>query len=102
MVRTHNIALTPSRPPLPLPQPFFPPLKSFFLSGPVCCLVVGGPPSVVPDVRALVGATSPAAAGPGTIRKEFGETTMRNAVHASESEEMAKREIDIWFEGGDR
>ncbi len=74
-------------------------------SGPVCCLVLGSPnigsspqrPTAVRLARDLLGCTDPLNALEGTVRKEFGTSTMRNAVHASETEAAYDREINIWF-----
>ena len=52
-------------------------------------------PFVVQRIRKKVGATNPEEAAPGTIRREYGHDIMKNGVHASDSEESAKREIRI-------
>jgi nucleoside-diphosphate kinase len=65
-------------------------------SGPVVVEVLEGPDAVV-RARAIMGATDPAAAVPGTIRKDFGETIERNSVHGSDSSKTAAGEIGFFF-----
>ena len=77
-------------------QPFFHELVDFLSSGPLCALVLRGE-NVVSKVRKINGSTDPLKADCGTIRKKYGESKRRNAVHASDSVEHAQREIDIWF-----
>ena len=77
---------------------FFEPLVAFMSSGPVVAIVLEGE-NVIEGLRSLVGATDPEEAGDGTIRRDFGENTRRNSVHASDSEESAKEEIAFWFSG---
>ncbi len=79
-----------------LEKPFFPSLRHYITSGP-CFLMVWEGKNVVPVVRALVGATSPAEAAPGTIRGDLAMDIGRNVVHASDSPESARREISIHF-----
>ncbi|MBN1781110.1 nucleoside-diphosphate kinase [bacterium] len=78
-------------------QDFFEPLVDFMISGPCIPMVVEGP-EVIQAVRAMVGATDSKQAAEGTIRKDFGTDGRRNAVHASDSEETATREIGFFFE----
>lgn len=79
-----------------LEKPFFPALHHYITSGP-CFLMVWEGKNAVPVVRAIVGRTNPAEAGPGTIRGDLAMDIGRNIVHASDSPESARREIDIHF-----
>ena len=77
-------------------KPFFDSLVAYITSGPVVAMVVEGK-EVIKVVRTLVGATNPIDASPGTIRGDFGMDLGRNIIHASDSEESAKREISLFF-----
>jgi len=77
-------------------KPFFKSLLDFITSGPSVSIVVQGK-SAVSVIRTMVGATNPSEAAAGTIRGDFGLDTGRNIVHASDSTESAKREINIHF-----
>jgi nucleoside-diphosphate kinase len=81
-------------------KPFFEPLVSFMLSGPVVAMVIEGH-RCIEGFRALAGATDPTAALPGTIRgdlgRDWGKKVQENIVHGSDSPESAVREIAIWF-----
>jgi nucleoside-diphosphate kinase len=77
-------------------RPFFASLVEFITSGPLMALVVEGP-RAVEAFRALAGATDPVAAGPGTIRGDFGLEVQTNIVHGSDSAESAAREIALFF-----
>ncbi len=79
---------------------FFPDLMSFMTSGPVVVQVLEGDNAVATN-RALMGATNPRDAEPGTIRADFADTIDANAVHGSDSEASAEREISYFFEPGD-
>lgn len=79
-----------------LDKPFFPELKKFMTSTPVVAMVLFGD-NAVTKVREIVGKTNPREAAPGTIRKLYGTDLTRNAVHASDSTENAKIEIDRFF-----
>lgn len=79
-----------------LDKPFFPELKEFMTSTPVVAMVILGD-SAVARVRDIVGKTNPKEAAPGTIRNLYGTDLTRNAVHASDSAENAKIEIDRFF-----
>jgi nucleoside-diphosphate kinase len=81
-------------------KPFFAGLVSYIKSGPVLALVVEGK-DVVAVTRALIGATDPRKAAPGTIRADLAMDIGRNLVHGSDSPESAKREIDLWFKPGE-
>ena len=76
---------------------FYPDLTDFMSSGPVIALVLEKP-NAVKDYRLLIGATNPVDAEEGTIRKLFAETLRKNAVHGSDSNESAEREINILFQ----
>ncbi len=77
-------------------KPFFADLLQYMTSGPVmlCCLEGEG---AVATLREVVGATDPAAAAPGTVRKVFGQSKQMNSVHASDSLESAQRELRLFF-----
>lgn len=77
-------------------KPFFKELVDFLSSGSVCALVLQGE-NAVSKVRELNGNTNPENAKEGTIRRKYGESMRKNAVHASDSIENAKREINLWF-----
>ena len=77
-------------------KPFYEPLLEFMMSGPVVVQVLERDDAVAKN-RELMGATNPADAEAGTIRKEFAESIERNSVHGSDSAENAKREIDFFF-----
>lgn len=68
----------------------------FMTSGPSCFIHLRGPDALA-RARALVGATDPASAAPGTIRGDLGIDLPRNCVHASDSEQAAEREIALVF-----
>ncbi len=77
-------------------RPFYPALIEFMTSGPVCVQVLEGEDAVARN-RALMGATDPAAAAPGTIRADYASTIDANAVHGSDSPVSARREIAYFF-----
>ena len=77
-------------------KPFYPALVEFMTSAPLMALVLGGE-NAISKVREINGATNPAKAAEGTIRKLFAESVTKNAVHASDSPENAAREIKIFF-----
>jgi len=78
-------------------RPFFVDLVEFFTRSPVVLLVVEGPKDTYAVVRAMIGATNPAEAIPGTIRGDLGIETTENLVHGSDSQESAAREIALFF-----
>ncbi len=78
-------------------RPFFADLVSFMISGPVVVQVLEGENAVVRN-REVMGATNPAQADEGTIRKTFAESIEANSVHGSDSPENASIEIDYFFE----
>lgn len=75
---------------------FFQSLVDFVLTGPVVVMVLGGN-NVVTKVRDIMGATNPQEASPGSIRADFGEAIEQNIVHGADSEENARREIELFF-----
>ena len=79
-------------------RPFYKDLVSFMTSGPVVVQVLEGPNAVAKN-REVMGATNPANAEPGTIRKEFAESIEANSVHGSDSAENAAIEIAFFFAG---
>lgn len=77
-------------------RPFFKDLVSFMISGPVVVQVLEGEDAVAKH-REIMGATDPKKADPGTIRADFADSIDENAVHGSDSEENAAREIAYFF-----
>jgi len=77
-------------------RPFFHSLVSFMISGPVVVQVLEGEGAVAKN-RDIMGATNPANAAPGTIRKDFAESIEANSVHGSDSAENAAQEIAFFF-----
>jgi nucleoside-diphosphate kinase len=76
---------------------FYEPLVDFITSGPSLLLIVEGPDETWRIVRALMGATDPTSAAPGTIRGDLATVTKENLIHGSDSPESALREIEIFF-----
>ena len=81
-------------------RPFFPSLTAFMSSGPAVVLVLEAA-GAIKKWRALMGATDPAKADAGTLRKEFAESIERNATHGSDAPETAAYEIGYFFAGVD-
>jgi nucleoside-diphosphate kinase len=79
-------------------RPFFKSLCEFMTSGPVVVQVLEGDNAVAKN-REVMGATNPANAAPGTIRKDFAESIEANSVHGSDSADNAKIEIAYFFSG---
>lgn len=77
-------------------KPFFEDLCSYITSAPVVAMVWQGDDCVT-LVRKIVGATKPTEAQPGTIRGDFCSHTNHNVIHASDSDESAEREINLFF-----
>lgn len=77
-------------------RPFYNDLVSFMTSGPVVVQVLEGD-DAVPAYRTVMGATNPADAADGTIRKDFAESIEANSVHGSDSDENAAIEINHFF-----
>jgi nucleoside-diphosphate kinase len=79
-------------------RPFFASLTDFMSSGP--CIVMGlVAPDAIKKWRALMGATDPAKAEPGTLRREFGASIENNATHGSDAPETAAFELGYFFRG---
>ena len=79
-------------------RPFFDSLTSFMSSGPIVLMVLEKD-NAIADLRKLMGATNPANAEEGTIRKKFAESIEENAIHGSDAEDTAAFEIGYWFAG---
>jgi nucleoside-diphosphate kinase len=79
-----------------LEKAFYPPLKEFMTSGPLVAVVLSGD-EVIEVVRAMIGATDGRKAAAGTIRGDFSLSNRENLVHASDSPDSAKRELQLWF-----
>ena len=77
-------------------RPFFNDLVAFMLSGPVLVQVLEGEGAVLKN-REIMGATNPANAAPGTIRKDFASSVQENAVHGSDAADTARTEISYFF-----
>ena len=77
-------------------RPFFNDLKTFMTSGPVFVQVLEGEGAILKN-RELMGNTNPQEAAPGTIRADFAKSIDANAVHGSDSEASAAREINYFF-----
>jgi nucleoside-diphosphate kinase len=77
---------------------FFDSLVSFMTSGPVIPMVLEAEDAVT-KLRTVIGATDPAEAEDGTVRKLFAESKERNAIHASDSDENAAIETNFFFSG---
>jgi nucleoside-diphosphate kinase len=81
-------------------RPFFAGLTEFMSSGPIVAMVLEAP-DAIKKWRTLMGATDPAKADPGTIRKEFASSIGENATHGSDAPETAAFEIGYFFAGMD-
>jgi nucleoside-diphosphate kinase len=79
-------------------RPFFASLTEFMSSGPAVVMVLEAP-DAIKKWRTLMGATNPANADPGTLRKEFAESIERNATHGSDAPDTAAYEIGYFFSG---
>lgn len=77
-------------------RPFYQELVEFMTSGPVFVMVLQGENAIARN-RAIMGATDPMKAAPGTIRADFATSIDRNAVHGSDSHQTAKAEIAFFF-----
>jgi len=77
-------------------RPFYDSLCAFMTSGPVVVQVLEGADAIETN-RAVMGATDPAKAEPGTIRKDFAESIEANSVHGSDAAETAAKEIGFFF-----
>lgn len=79
-------------------RPFFGSLTEFMSSGPCLALVLEGE-NAIARLREVMGATDPARAAPGTIRKDFAASIEANAIHGSDAAETAQFEIGYFFAG---
>jgi nucleoside-diphosphate kinase len=79
-------------------RPFFGELTTFMSSGPLVLMVLEKD-NAIADLRKLMGATNPANAEEGTIRKKFAASISENAIHGSDAEDTAAFEIGYWFAG---
>ena len=77
-------------------RPYYPALVDFMTSAPIMAVVLSGN-DVIKKIREINGATNPAEAADGTVRRLYAEDKTKNAVHASDSEASAAREIPIFF-----
>jgi nucleoside-diphosphate kinase len=82
-------------------RPFYGELVEFMSSGPIVAAILEKE-NAVADFRTLIGATNPAQAEEGTIRKKFAASIGENAVHGSDSDDNAKIEGDFFFSGLER
>jgi nucleoside-diphosphate kinase len=78
-------------------KPFFPGMRDYMMSGPVCCMVWEGKAAVATG-RKMLGETNPLNSQPGTIRGDFCIEVGRNICHGSDSTENAEKEIALWFD----
>jgi nucleoside-diphosphate kinase len=81
-------------------RPFYTDLVAFMTSGP-CLPMALERADAVAMLRTVIGATDPAEAAPGTVRKLYAESKGRNAIHASDSDENAAREVAFFFAEGE-
>src|SRR5437879_5485147 len=79
-------------------RPFFDSLTSFMSSGPIVVLALEKE-NAIADLRKLMGATNPANAEEGTVRKKFASSLEENAIHGSDAEDTAKFELSYFFPG---
>jgi nucleoside-diphosphate kinase len=79
-------------------RPFFGSLTEFMSSGP-CIVLALEAPQAIQKWRTLMGATDPAKADPGTLRREFGTSIEYNATHGSDAKETAAFELGYFFRG---
>ena len=77
-------------------KPFFDSLATFMSSGPIIVLALEAP-DAISRWRQLMGATDPAEADPGTLRREYGTSIDRNATHGSDAEDTAASELSYFF-----
>ncbi|MGD8727154.1 MAG: nucleoside-diphosphate kinase [Gemmatimonadales bacterium] len=81
-------------------RPFFQSLVSFMTSGPCLPMVLERDEAVM-QLRTTIGATDPAEADEGTVRRLYAENKERNAIHASDSDDNARREVAFFFSEGE-
>jgi nucleoside-diphosphate kinase len=80
-------------------KPFFKSLTNFMSEGPIVVMALEKEGDAIVEWRKLMGATNPANAEEGTIRKRFAESIERNCVHGSDAEDTARFELSYWFAG---
>ena len=80
-------------------RPFFTGVVDYLVSGPIVAMAIKGENSVR-AIRAMMGATNPLDAGPGTVRGDFALTIEDNLTHSSSDPEAAARELALWFPEG--
>ena len=80
-------------------RPFFGSVCDYLVSGPVVAIAVQGT-NAVKAIRAMMGATNPVEAAPGTVRGDFALTIDDNLTHSSSDPEAAARELGLWFPEG--
>lgn len=81
-------------------RPFYASLTDYMSSGPIFVSVLEGEGAIMKN-REIMGATDPAKAAPGTIRRDWGTDVEKNAVHGSDGSETAAWEIDFFFNGNE-
>lgn len=81
-------------------KPFFQGLVEYITALPIVAMVWEGP-NAIASVRALMGATDPSKAAPGTLRGDLALNISNNLVHGSDSEESVKKEIALFFQDGE-
>lgn len=80
-------------------RPFFNSVVNYLTSGPIVAMAIQGD-NAVKAIRAMMGATNPIEAAPGTIRGDFALTIEDNLTHSSSDPEAAERELKLWFSDG--
>lgn len=78
-------------------RPFLDELCKFMSSGPIVPMIIESNSDTISGLRALVGATDPSKAAPGTVRHDLAVSLTKNSVHASDGKETAKTEIEFFF-----
>jgi nucleoside-diphosphate kinase len=78
-------------------RPFLDELCKFMSSGPIVPMIVESDGDTIGGIRALIGATDPAKAAPGTVRHDLAVSLTKNSVHASDGEATAKTEMAFFF-----